>query len=174
MPSDAVNAPRVVVMGVSGCGKSTVGRALAQRLGVHYIEGDDLHPSGNVERMRAGIPLTDTDRHGWLQEVAGQLANATAQSLGVVVSCSALKRAYRELLRGGAPDVRFVYLQGDATLLAQRMAARSGHYMPPSLLQSQLDTLEPPQTDEHAITIDVAWPTERQVAEVMVQLGSSS
>ena len=166
-------ALQVVVMGVSGSGKSTVGRALAQRLAVHYVEGDDLHPPGNIERMRAGMPLTDADRNGWLQKVAEQLANATAQSRGVVVSCSALKRAYRDILRRGAPDVRFVFLHGDRALLAQRMAGRSGHYMPPSLLQSQLDTLEPPQTDEHAIAIDIASPPERQVADILAQLQPS-
>ncbi len=151
-----MRAPRVVVMGVSGCGKSTVGRELARLLGVHYIEGDELHPPQNVQRMSAGIPLTDVDRHGWLQEVAGQLANATTQARGVVVSCSALKRSYRDLLRAGAPDVRFVHLHGSREVLAGRMAARTDHYMPASLLQSQLDTLEPPGVDENALTLDIA------------------
>lgn len=160
-------------MGVSGCGKSTVGRALAQRLSMHYVEGDELHPPGNVERMRAGIALTDADRHGWLQAVASQLANATTQSRGVIVSCSALKRAYRDILRAAAPDLQIVYLHGERSLLAQRMSERTGHYMPPSLLQSQLDTLEPPQADEHAIAIDIAWPLERQVADIVAQLESS-
>jgi carbohydrate kinase (thermoresistant glucokinase family) len=154
-------------MGVSGCGKSTLGRALARRLGVHYVEGDDLHSAGNVERMRAGVALTDADRHGWLQEVAAQLSNATAQQRGVVVACSALKRAYRDILRSGAADARFVFLHGDEALLAQRMRRRSGHYMPPSLLQSQLDTLEPPGVDEGAIMIDIALPTDEQVQRAL-------
>lgn len=155
-----MGAPRVVVMGVSGCGKSTVGRALAARLGVHYVEGDELHPTENVARMAAGVPLTDADRHGWLQEVAGQLANATTEARGVVVACSALKRSYRELLRAAAPDVRFVHLQGDAALLAQRLAARKGHYMPASLLPSQLQTLQAPGPDEAALTLPITEPPE--------------
>jgi gluconokinase len=151
-------APRVVVMGVSGCGKSTVGRALAERLGLHFVEGDSLHSERNVAKMAAGTPLTDADRHGWLQAVAEQLNNPTAAAGGVVASCSALKRSYRELLRAGAPDLRFVYLHGAPALLAERLAARSGHYMPASLLQSQLDTLEPPAADEGAITLDISMP----------------
>lgn len=156
-------APRVVVMGVSGCGKSTVGRALADRLGVNFVEGDALHSERNVAKMAAGIPLTDIDRHGWLQAVAEQISNPTAAANGVVAACSALKRGYRDLLRAGAPDLHFVFLHGAPELLARRMAARPGHYMPPSLLQSQLDTLEPPQPDERAIALDIAEPPERLV-----------
>jgi carbohydrate kinase (thermoresistant glucokinase family) len=158
-------APRVVVMGVSGCGKSTVGRLLADALRVHYVEGDDLHPPDNVARMAAGTPLTDVDRHGWLQEVAGQLANATSQARGVVVSCSALKRSYRDQLRRAAPDLCFVHLQGPADLLRERLAQRRGHYMPPSLLQSQLDTLEPPAADERALALDIALPPQQLATE---------
>ena len=168
MPEPGIVAPRVVVMGVSGCGKSTVGRLLAEGLGVHYVEGDELHPERNIGLMAAGIALTDADRHGWLQEVAGQLANATAEARGIVVTCSALKRSYRELLRAGAPDVQFVHLHGTPELLAQRVAARSGHYMPPSLLQSQLDTLEPPGADERTLALDIADPPER-LAELALQ-----
>lgn len=149
-------APRVVVMGVSGCGKSTVGRALAARLGVNFVEGDALHSERNVAKMAAGIPLTDADRHGWLQAVAEQISNPTAAARGVVASCSALRRRYRDLLRAGAPDLRFVYLHGAPALLAERMAGRSGHYMPGSLLESQLATLEPPDADERAIALDIA------------------
>ncbi len=143
-------------MGVSGCGKTTVGRALAARLGVNFVEGDALHSDSNIAKMAAGIPLTDADRHGWLQAVAEQLNNPTAAASGVVASCSALKRIYRDLLRAGAPDLRFVFLHGERALLAQRLAARSGHYMPASLLQSQLDTLEPPGDDESPIRLDIA------------------
>lgn len=163
-------APRIVVMGVSGCGKTTVGRALAARLRVNFVEGDALHSERNVAKMAAGIPLTDADRHGWLQAVAEQLNNSTAEANGVVASCSALKRRYRDLLRSGAPDLRFVFLHGDPALLAQRMAARPGHYMPPSLLQSQIDTLEPPQPDEHAIALDIAEPPERLVNAALQRL----
>ena len=160
-----MSAPRVVVMGVSGCGKSTVGRLLAGLLQVHYVEGDELHPPENVARMAAGIPLTDADRHGWLQSVGDQLGNATAEARGVVVGCSALKRRYRDQLRAAAPDVRFVHLHGDASLLRERLAARRGHYMPPSLLQSQLDTLECPAPDEQALSLDIAVPPEQLAAE---------
>jgi gluconokinase len=147
---------RVVVMGVSGCGKSTVGEGLAAALGLPYVEGDTLHPPRNVALMAAGTPLTDADRQGWLQTVAQRLADGAAE--GVVISCSALKRSYRNLLRASAPDLRLVFLYGAPELLAARMAQRSGHYMPPSLLQSQLDTLEPPAPDEDAIALDVAVP----------------
>lgn len=158
-------APRVVVMGVSGCGKSTVGRLLADALRVHYVEGDDLHPPENVARMAAGTPLTDADRHGWLQAVAGQLGNATSRSRGVVVSCSALKRRYRDQLRQAAPELHFVHLHGSPELLRQRMAERRGHYMPPSLLQSQLDALEPPAVDERALSLDIASSPQQLAAE---------
>lgn len=168
-----MTSQRIVVMGVSGCGKSTLARALAQALHLHFVEGDALHPPDNVARMAAGIALTDEDRHGWLQAVAAQLANATAQQQGVVVSCSALKRSYRDLLRAGAADVRFVHLHGDPQVLAQRMATRQGHYMPASLLQSQLDTLEPPGDDEHPIRLDLAAPPEAQLAGALQQLKSA-
>ena len=161
-------------MGVSGCGKSTVGRLLAERLGVNFVEGDALHSDRNVAKMAAGIPLTDADRHGWLQAVAEQLNNPTAQASGVVASCSALKRIYRDLLRAGAPDLRFVFLHGDPALLAQRLGGRSGHYMPASLLQSQLDTLEPPGDDESPIRLDIALAPELQVQRTLDALEASS
>lgn len=165
-------APRVVVMGVSGCGKSTVGRALAARMGVNFVEGDALHSEQNVAKMAAGMPLNDADRHGWLQAVAEQISNPTAEASGVVASCSALKRSYRDLLRAGAPDLRFVFLHGEPSLLAARMAARSGHYMPTSLLQSQLDTLEPPGDDEAPIALDIAEPAETLVERAWRALGA--
>lgn len=157
-------------MGVSGCGKSTVGRLLAERLGVNFVEGDALHSDRNVAKMAAGVPLTDADRHGWLQAVAEQLNNPTAEASGVVASCSALKRIYRDLLRAGAPDLRFVFLHGDRALLAQRLGSRSGHYMPPSLLQSQLDTLEPPGDDEAPIRLDIALAPPRLVEQALQAL----
>lgn len=167
-----MTAPRVVVMGVSGCGKSTVGRLLADGLGVHYVEGDELHPPENVARMAAGIALTDADRHGWLQAVAGQLVNATTEARGVVVTCSALKRRYRDQLRAGAADTRFVHLHGPRELLAARLAARTDHYMPPSLLQSQLDTLEPPGSDEQALSLSIEHPPEQLAAQARAWLAS--
>ena len=165
-------ALRVVVMGVSGCGKSTVGQLLSAGLHVPYIEGDALHPAHNVALMAAGTPLTDKDRQGWLMAIAAQLA--AARDTGAVATCSALKRSYRDILRAAAPDLRFVHLHGSPALLAQRLKARSGHYMPASLLQSQLDTLEPPGADEAAITIDIALPAEQIAALAMRQLTEST
>jgi len=169
-----VNSYRIVVMGVSGCGKSTVGRGLAEALQIHFVEGDELHSPRSVELMAADTPLTDADRHGWLQEVASQLGNATAQARGVVVSCSALKRTYRDLLRAGAPDVRFVFLHGPAELLFDRLRTRTGHYMPASLLQSQLATLEPPGADEAPIRFDITVPPADIVAEAVRQLRATT
>ncbi len=145
---------RLVIMGVSGCGKSSVGEGLSARLGIPYRDGDDLHPLANVEKMRAGVPLTDGDRWPWLDRVAGVLA----QEAPVIVGCSALRRAYRDRLRAGAGGpVQFVHLSGNRGLIAQRMAARTGHYMPPSLLDSQFAALEAPGLDE-ALTIDIDQP----------------
>ncbi len=158
----------IVVMGVSGSGKSTVARALAQRLGLAFIEGDELHPPHNVAMMAAGTPLTDAERAGWLQTIAARLA--AAQGQGAVVACSALKRSYRNLLSASAPGLHFVHLSGAPSVLAQRLAARSGHYMPPSLLQSQLDTLEPPGVDEHALVLNIETPPLQIVEAVCRQL----
>jgi gluconokinase len=144
----------VVVMGVAGSGKTTVGTTLATRLGWRFIDADDLHPSANVEKMRHGIALTDEDRAPWLRAVVG----AIARDGDVVLACSALRRWHRDALREGAgADVRFVYLAVDFAELDRRLRARTGHYMPPSLLQSQLDTLEPPDTTE-ALTVDAQAP----------------
>ena len=152
---------QVVVMGVCGCGKSALGEPLARALELRFVEGDGLHPQANIERMAQGIALTDADRAGWLDAVAAVLGMPG----GVVVSCSALKRAYRDQLRAAAPRLRFVHLHGARELLEQRLQARSHHYMPASLLQSQLDTLEPPGPDEAAITLDVAHPLETLAAQ---------
>lgn len=161
---------RIVVMGVSGCGKSTVGRLLATACGVPYVEGDDLHSPENVERMRSGIALTDAQRSDWLERIAQRLAQADARSAGVVVSCSALKRSYRDVLRRAAPDLRLVHLHGAPALLAQRIAQRVGHYMPVSLQGSQLATLEPPGPDENAMAFDIAEPPEAVVGRVLARL----
>jgi carbohydrate kinase (thermoresistant glucokinase family) len=161
-------------MGVSGCGKSTVGRRLATALGLHFVEGDELHSPENVARMAAGIALTDADRHGWLQAVADQLGSPTARTHGVVVSCSALKRSYRDRLRAAAPDARFVHLHGPTELLTARLQGRQGHYMPASLLQSQLDTLEPPGADERAIALNIAAGPDELVGALCRQLGDAS
>jgi len=161
---------RIVVMGVSGSGKSTVGRLLAQTLRMPFQDGDELHPPDNIARMAAGVPLTDADRQDWLAAIGKRLAAAGGRRDGVIVACSALKRAYRDQLRAAAPDLRLVYLQGPAPLLAERLAARRDHYMPASMLPSQLAALESPGSDEGAIAIDVAQPPEAIVEAVCRQL----
>ncbi|MCX7286549.1 MAG: gluconokinase [Rhodobacterales bacterium] len=151
---------RIVIMGVSGCGKSSVGDGLAARLGIPYRDGDDLHPPANVDKMRVGIPLTDDDRWPWLDRVAEVLANEAP----VIVGCSALRRAYRDRLREGAGGtVQFLHLTGSREVIASRMAARTGHYMPTSLLDSQFAALEAPGPDE-ALSIDIDQPLEAIIA----------
>ena len=153
--------PPVVVMGVSGSGKSTVGAALARALAVPFVDADALHPEANRAKMAAGIPLDDADRAPWLDAVGAVLAAGP-----VVVACSALKRTYRDRLRAAAPELRLVFLDGSPALLASRMAARPGHFMPASLLDSQLAALERPAPDEHAITADIAAPVTEIVASL--------
>lgn len=142
----------IVVMGVSGSGKSTVGAALAERLGVPFADADDLHPEANVAKMSRGEPLDDHDRHPWLEVVGAWLADHPG---GGVMSCSALKRKYRDQLRHHAPATEFVLLAGDRDVIARRQADRPGHFMPASLLSSQLATLEPLAPDEHGVVLDV-------------------
>ncbi len=161
----AATAPLVVVMGVSGSGKSTLGELLAQRLGAEFLEGDDLHPPRNVERMAAGIALTDADRRDWLLAIAQQLADAHAGRHGLVVSCSALKRSYRDLLRTASAELAFVHLDAGRELLESRVGARSDHFMPASLLASQLQTLEPPTPAERAISFDATRPAAQIAAQ---------
>lgn len=160
---------QVVVMGVSGCGKSSLGQALAQALGAGFIEGDRHHPPENVARMAAGVPLDDADRAGWLAALSDLLAQARREGRPVVLACSALKRAYRDELRRAGP-LHFVLMTAPSEVLAQRLAARSGHYMPASLLPSQLATLEPPQPDEAAIVVDATQPLPVLVDTVLAQL----
>ena len=167
-----MNARQIVVMGVSGCGKSTVGELLAQQLGAEFIEGDSLHPASNVAKMAAGAPLTDADREGWLQTIAARLGAAHGDERGLVASCSALKRAYRDTLRASAPELRFVYLQGDFDLLGARVAGRSGHYMPASLLASQFAALEEPGPDEHPITLDCRLEAQTLAAQAYAALAA--
>lgn len=162
-----------VVMGVSGCGKSTVGGQLAATLGLEFLEGDTLHSATNVVRMAAGVPLSDADRAGWLQTLAERIRQARLVGQGLVLSCSALKRAYRDVLRQGSPDLNFLYLHGDYEQLAARMAARTAHYMPLSLLDSQLATLEAPGPDENAQIFDVASCSEDIVATAVARWPST-
>jgi gluconokinase len=145
-------ASPIVVMGVSGSGKSTVGAALAQRLRVPFGDGDDLHPLANVAKMTAGQPLDDDDRYPWLEAIGEWLAD---HHDGGVMSCSALKRKYRDQLRRHCADVEFLHLSGSPEVIGKRQASRPGHFMPASLLQSQFATLEPLEPDEHGIVIDV-------------------
>lgn len=147
----------VVVMGVAGSGKTTIGQALAAGLGVEYAEADSFHPRANIEKMASGHPLTDEDRWPWLRAIAAWIAEH--RETGGVVSSSALKRKYRDVLRGGG-DVWFLHLNGPGELLAERMKNRSGHFMPPSLLDSQLADLEPLQPDERGAVADIADPPE--------------
>ncbi|NWK76374.1 gluconokinase [Aquitalea sp. LB_tupeE] len=149
----------IVVMGVAGCGKSSLGQALANALSSAYIEGDRFHPPENIARMQAGIALTDADRAGWLTQLAAQLARARTEQKAVVLACSALKRRYRDTLRSGDPDLLLVHLAGDKAVIAERMAARDAHFMPTSLLDSQFADLEiPDPASENVITLDVSQP----------------
>ena len=159
----------IVVMGVSGSGKSTVGTLLATALGAVFLDGDDLHPPANVAKMKAGKPLNDADRAPWLQAIAAWIDARTVDAPGVV-ACSALRHAYRRVLIGPRAGVALVYLDGDHALIAARQAGRVGHYMPPSLLDSQFGTLEPPGPDEHPITVQIERPPAAIVAEILKQL----
>ncbi|WP_432245951.1 gluconokinase [Arthrobacter sp. G.S.26] len=145
----------MIIMGVSGSGKSTVGDLLGRRLGVPFIDGDDLHPEANKEKMRTGIPLDDVDRRPWLMEIGRTLQLRQQAGEGVIVACSALKRRYRDLLREHAPEVVFLHLQGSSDTLAARMAARNHEFMPATLLASQLEALEPLAADERQVLLDV-------------------
>jgi len=157
-------------MGVAGSGKTTVGAKLAHALGVEFIDGDDLHPPANVQRMAAGIPLTDADREPWLLAIAARLREAQRARRGLVVASSALKRRYRDLLRSnGAADTRFVYLAGEKPLLAERLANRRGHYMPAGLLDSQLAALEEPGPDEQAWVSDIRETPDAIVADLLAR-----
>ncbi|WP_295120733.1 gluconokinase [uncultured Leifsonia sp.] len=159
---------RVVVMGVSGSGKSTVGRVVADALGASFVDGDDLHPAANVAKMAAGIPLTDADREPWLRAVGRTLADG--DDTGVVVACSALKRSYRDLIRAEAPGTVFAELDGPRELLQERMI-RPGHFMPASLLDSQLATLEPLQADEAGLRLDIAESPAELAAAIVDRVG---
>ncbi len=157
----------ILLMGVSGCGKTTVGEQLAERLGWPYQEGDALHPPANVAKMAGGTPLSDADRLPWLTAVAAWIDARQAAGESGVVSCSALKRAYRQLLIDDRPEVRLVYLQGSRDQLAERLAARTGHYMPAGLLDSQLATLEEPMGAEQPLVVTIDQPVEAIVVKIM-------
>jgi gluconokinase len=170
VPVTRTNTGIYVVMGVAGSGKSLIGAAFARALGVEFVEGDDHHPAENVRRMAAGIPLTDDDRAGWLQSLAARIRAAKDAGTGLVVTCSALKRKYRNVLRAADADVRFVFLRGPRGLIAERLANRRGHYMPASLLDSQLATLEEPSSDEDAWVCDISQPPDAVVAALVARV----
>jgi gluconokinase len=164
----------LVVMGVSGVGKSSVAAELVRRTGWTFVEGDDLHPESNRAKMASGIPLDDDDRRPWLLRVAAWIGEQEAAGRNAVVTCSALKRSYRDLLRDGHPSVRFVHLLAPPELIAARVTARRNHYMPPSLLESQLATLEPLQADEPGIEVDTAGDAAAVAERVLEQLGDDT
>jgi gluconokinase len=157
-------------MGVSGSGKSTIADRLAARLGWRYEDGDKFHPPANVAKMSAGHPLTDEDRWPWLQAIADEIDRTCKASQHAVVACSALKHAYRDILVHGRNDVRIVFLNGTQDLVADRLAARKGHFMPPGLLTSQFKTLEPPQPNERPITVSIDASVEAIVDDIIRQL----
>ena len=156
-----------MVMGVAGSGKSVIGAALAQALGIEFVEGDDYHSAENVERMSRGVPLTDDDRARWLRSLAARIREAKGAGTGLVISCSALRRSYRDILRAEASDLRFVFLKGQRALIAERLAGRRGHFMPPSLLHSQFATLEEPSPDENAWVCDIRKSPQELVAALV-------
>jgi gluconokinase len=160
-------ARRWVVMGVSGCGKSEIGSRLAAKLGVPHVEGDSDHPPENIAKMAAGIPLDDTDRHGWLLVLQERIRRAAEQGEGLVLSCSALKRRYRDLLRAGDPGLVFVHLHGEREIIAARMQARANHFMPVTLLDSQFRDLELLARDERGVQIDITLAPDEIVARAL-------
>jgi gluconokinase len=160
----------VVVMGVSGSGKSTIAEHLAAHLGWRYVDGDLFHPPSNVAKMSAGHPLSDEDRWPWLRAIAAEIDELLAAGISSVVACSALKRVYRDILVHGRDDIRIVMLDGTKELIAKRLAARKGHFMPPGLLDSQFRTLEPPQPSERPVTVSIDAPVDSIIDDIARQL----
>ncbi len=163
-------APILVVMGVSGSGKTTIGVLIAARLGWPFVDGDDLQPKANIDKMRSGVPLTDADRAPWLAAIGAWMDARAAAGEPGVVACSALKRAYRDRLRAGRPQASIVYLRGSQEQIAERLAQRAGHFWPPQLLASQFADLEEPAADEDAMVVDIDVAPEAVAAAVIEQL----
>ena len=161
----------IVVMGVSGSGKTTIGKQLARRIGGVFADADSFHPPANIEKMKAGHPLTDEDRWPWLDAMAAQIGQWLAEGRPAVLACSALKRVYRDRLVAGRPGIAFLYLSGSEAVIATRLANRKGHFMPPSLLRSQFETLEPPGDGERVVTVDIRHPPRRIVDIAARRLG---
>ena len=171
MANETADMPgALIVMGVSGSGKTTIGERLAERLGWRYEDGDTFHPKGNVAKMSAGHPLTDEDRWPWLRAIAAEIDRLCAAHEPAVIGCSALKRAYRDILVHGRSDVRIVYLAGTQELIAGRLARRKGHFMPAGLLKSQFETLQPPGADENPITVSIDASVDAVVDDIVRQL----
>jgi gluconokinase len=169
---DAGETPcALIVMGVSGSGKSTIADRLAQRLSWRYEDGDKFHPASNIAKMHAGHPLTDEDRWPWLQAIADEIDRACKAGERVVIACSALKRAYRDILVHGRSDVRIIYLKGTEQLIADRLAARQHHFMASELLASQFATLEPPDASENPVTVSIDAPVDAIVDDIVGKLG---
>ncbi|HEY1746171.1 MAG TPA: gluconokinase [Xanthobacteraceae bacterium] len=161
------------MMGVSGSGKSTIAEELSARLGWPFQEGDSLHPETNIAKMHAGMPLTDADRLPWLERVAAWIDGQRAKKEPGIITCSALKRSYRQIVIGNRPQVRLVYLRGGKDVMAEHLAGRHGHFMPPELLRSQIDTLEEPDPSEDALTVDVGASPAQVADEIIRLLGTS-
>ncbi|MBG0741507.1 gluconokinase [Paeniglutamicibacter antarcticus] len=159
------------MMGVSGCGKTTIGALVAAALDTPFVDADSLHPVDNIAKMAAGIPLTDADRWPWLAVVGRSLANAAGTGAGLVVACSALKRSYRNAIRAQAPDTVFLHLHGSREVLSTRLEGRSGHFMPATLLDSQLQTLEPLGPEENGHTVDINQPVDGIVNQAVLATG---
>lgn len=164
----------LVVMGVSGSGKTTLATALSASTGMRFLEADDVHPEANVAKMAGGVPLEDEDRWPWLEGLAGWMREQHAVGASTVITCSALKRAYRDRLGQGLPPLLFLHLTAEPGLLGRRMQARAGHYMPPSLLGSQIDALEPLGADERGVELDASEPPERLVQRALAWVAEQS
>jgi gluconokinase len=160
----------LIVMGVSGSGKSTIGERLAERLAWSYEDGDKFHPASNVAKMSAGQPLTDGDRWPWLMAIADEIDRICLAERHAVIACSALKRAYRDVLVHGRREVRIIFLDGTQALIANRLAQRKGHFMPPGLLESQFETLEPPGAGENPVTVSIDGSVDAVVDDIIRQL----
>ena len=169
-PRGTAPARVLVLMGVSGSGKTTVGALLAGRLGWSTAEADDFHPPGNIAKMRSGMPLDDADRMPWLEAIAAQIDRWRSEGIRGVITCSALKRRYRDVIVGDRRDVRLVFLQGERELIADRLAARLGHFMPPALLESQFAALEEPTPEERPVVVPIAEPPQRLAERIIAAL----